>query len=142
MGKFVFRLQKVLDHRIRIEDVKKQAFMKSRLVYLKEKEKLDQLIHRLDTINSSPVSGKNSFSYISRYNYITLLGERIEDQEKVVNVRLEEMNTKKLEFEGSQKDRKVIDKLKEKAKVEYDFNMDKLEQKQNDEYALYGYVRK
>lgn len=142
MARFKFRLQKVLDHRIRIEDAKKQAFVRSRQVYLKEKEKLDALKTELDICNSKPVIYGSPYFYIAKYNYILLLDERIDDQEKVVAVRQEEMNAKKVEFESSQKDRKVIDKLKEKAAMDYNFEMDKLEQKQNDEFALYGYTRK
>jgi flagellar FliJ protein len=142
MRRFVFNLQKVLDHRMRIEDAKKHEFVKSRLIYLKEKEKLTTLEGKLDDLVSGSPSGNNTFSYIARYNYMLLLEERIDDQKRAVGVREGEMNEKKLEFEISQKDRKVLDKLKEKAHIEYNFNMDKLEQKQNDEFALYGYVRK
>lgn len=142
MAGFEFRLQKVLDHRMRIEDAKKQAFIKSRLVYLKEKEKLKGLENKLDELVSGEPGGSHAFSYIARYNYMLLLEERIDDQKKVVSVREGEMNQKKLEFEYSQKDRKVLDKLKEKARTEYNLHLDKIEQRQNDEFALYSYVRK
>lgn len=142
MARFVFRLQKVLDYRERIEDIKKQAFVKSRFEYLTEKKKLDDLENKLDDLMSCPSPGNTAFSYIARYNYMTLLEERIEDQAKITSMHEEKMNQKKQEFEASQKDRKVLDKLKERARSDYNFNMDKLEQKQNDEFALYSYVRR
>lgn len=142
MGRFTFRLQKVLDHRLRVEDVKKQAFVKSRLSHLREKRILDDFHDSLKECNSRPVTGGGAFFYISKYNYITLLEERIEDQSKKVKVLYDEMNEKKLEFEDSQKDRKVLDKLKDKAYSEYNSSNDKEEQKQNDEFAIFGYVRK
>lgn len=142
MGRFVFNLQKVLDHRMRIEDAKKQDFIKSRLVYMKEKDTLDVLRYKLDECISNPASYKDSYSYITRYNYMVMMEDMIKDQEKVVSVREGEMNEKKLLFESSQKDRKVMDKLKEKASAYYNLEMDRFEQKQNDEFALYGYVRK
>jgi flagellar FliJ protein len=143
MAKFVFRLQKVLDHRLRIEDEKKRAFVKARLAYLNELEKLDNLQNELDICNSKLVDSLSTpFQYIVKFQRTALLQERIEDQGKAVKVKEEEMNSKKVEFEMAQRDRKVIDKLKEKAQREYVAAADRLEQKQNDEFALYGYVRK
>lgn len=143
MGRFVFRLQKVLDHRVRVEDEKKRAFVKARLAYLKDKEKLDNLKRELDECNSKGIEAHlKQFQYIIRLHYIELLEERIEDQAMVVKVREDEMNSKRKEFEASQKDRKIIDKLKEKAQREYNISADRMEQKQNDEFALYGYTKK
>jgi flagellar FliJ protein len=143
MGGFVFRLQKVLDHRSRIEENKKQVFAKSRIQYLNEKEKLDILNDTLKGFYSRDGQKNTSaFSYIAAYNYSTLMEERIEDQEKVVSVCEEDMNKKKDEFNVSRKDRKIIDKLKENALQEYNADIEKREQKMNDEFALYKYVRR
>jgi len=142
MKGFVYRLQKVLEYRIRIEDEKKQAFVKARLEYLKEIERLQNLQHSLDLIISQENRGDNIFSYITRYNYYILLEERIEDQSMRVKIYEDEMNKKKYEFQESQKARKVLDKLKDNAQNEFMESLDRIEQKQNDEFALYGYMRK
>lgn len=143
MKGFVFRLQKVLDHRMRVEDEKKLSFVESRINFLKEAKKLDELKKELDDCSSKPITSFSTpLQYIMIFNYISLLDERIEEQSKVVKARKDEMDIKKAQFEGSRKDRKVIDKLKENAHREYNIFMDNLEQKQNDEFALYGYTRK
>lgn len=142
MERFTFRLQKVLDHRVRVEDIKKQVFIRARLSYLNEKKGLEKLQCSLNGCTSTPVKSTGVLNYLAKYNYITLLEERIDNQSKVVKVCEDEMNEKKAEFEKSQKDRKVIDKLKENAYGDYNIFIDRLEQKQNDEFALYGYVRK
>lgn len=143
MGGFNFRLQKVLEHRERKEDEKKQTFVNARHEYLREKEILDTMYSTLDgCMNDTTEKSTGIFTYIAKHNYITFLEERIEDQIKKVRIYEEKMDEKKIEFQQSQKDRKVIDKLKENAHREYKINMDRLEQKQNDEFALYGYVRK
>lgn len=143
MKGFVFRLQKVLDHRMRVEDEKKLSFVESRANFLRESKKLDELKKELDDFSSKPIKGfSTSLQYIMTFNYISLLDERIEEQLKVVKAKKDEMDIKKVQYENSRKDRKVIDKLKENAHREYSIQMDKLEQKQNDEFALYGYTRK
>lgn len=143
MKSFVFRLQKVLDYRMGVEDEKKQAFIKARLDYLREKDILDYLHEKLEGCYNDVTEKESSiFAYIAKYNYMTFLEEKKEDQVKKVQVYEEEMNKKKYEFTESQRDRKVIDKLKENALMEYRTSLDRLEQKQNDEFALYGYMRK
>lgn len=143
MKKFVFRLQKVLDQRLRAEDEKKREFVKARIAYTKEKEKLDGLREELLDCNLKLVdSFSGSFKYIVKYNHISLLEDRIKDQELVVKFMEQEMDSKRAEFEKSKKDRKVIEKLKENSQNEYNTFIDKQEQKLNDEFALYGYVRK
>ena len=140
---FAFRLQKVLDHRVRVEDIKKQTFAANRLAYLKEKENLDIMQGKLNEhVSNTAAKKSNIFNYVSHYNYMTLLEKWIEDQSIRVRLSEEEMNKKKLEFEESQKDRKVIDKIKENSFKEFKLNSDKLEQKHNDEFALYAYMRK
>jgi flagellar export protein FliJ len=143
MGRFIFRLQKVLDHRAQIEDEKKQFFMKARIEYMREKAKLETLQNELRELNLKTTPPQSDvFIYIARYNYKTLLEERIEDQVIKVDLYEEEMNKKKAEFNESRKDRKVVDKLREKALANYNAEADALEQKQNDEFALYGHMRK
>lgn len=143
MQKFSFRLQKVLEHRIDVEEEKKRSFVKARNDYLREKEKLETLKRRLHEFSFEEFE-KNTgiFTYIARYNYIAFLEERIEEQEKRLKLFEKAVNEKRHEFEESKKDRKVLDKLKENALKDYRINMDRLEQKQNDEFALYGYMRK
>jgi flagellar FliJ protein len=143
MTGFVFRLQKVLDHRIRIEDARRQAFIMARQGYLNEKELLASLEQKLVELNSRSVEKTSGvYTYIAAINYGALLEERIEKQSGKVQSAMEEMDKKRVKFEESQKDRKVLEKLREKALEEYLELQDKAEQNRNDEFALYGYVRK
>lgn len=144
MKGFDFRLQKVLDHRQGVEENSKQIFVKSRLEYLKEKEKLDQLKQEMyrELETARDAKKVNAFYYINRQNYIAALEDKIKDQEKRALVFHQNMEKKREAFRESQKDRKVIEKLKEKAYGEFVSESERLEQNQNDEFALYGYVRK
>jgi len=142
MARFAFRLQKVLEHRQRIEDDNKILFAKSRQVYLSEKEKLQMLYKKLEESRTDKVEKSTGiFTYIAKYNYMLLLEKRIEEQTKRVKACENDMLIKKNKLEESRKSRKVIDKLKENTYKQYMRNMERLEQKQNDEFALYGYMR-
>ena len=112
MEKFAFRLQKVLDHRMTVEDIKKRAFVKSRLKYLKEEKNLKCFKDKFSEHIAKPVKSTGIVQYIANFNYISLLKERIDEQEKVVKLIEDEMNIKRKEMEDSKKDRKVMDKLK------------------------------
>jgi len=54
----------------------------------------------------------------------------------------DELAIKKDELTKSTADRKVIEKLKEKAKDEFNLEVGQKEQKLNDGFALFSYVRK
>jgi flagellar FliJ protein len=143
MKGFTFRLQKVLDHRIDVEDTKKDEFVKSRMEYIKQQEHLESLKQEIARTNKiKPKKSTNIFSYITMNNYKTALNEKTEIQEKRVDIYRESMNQKKEEFLESKRDRKVIEKLKDKAHNEFTIDQNKSEQKQNDEFALYGYMKK
>lgn len=142
MGSFTFRLQKVLDYRTKIEDQKKQEFMKARLDYTKQEEKLNSLKMELQDCIKKGWLFSDVFHYQVMNNYITFMNEKIDKQYKVTKSSKKIMDEKKSEYTESRINRKVIDKLKENAFDEYKKDSDSIEQKQNDEFALYGYMRK
>lgn len=143
MKGFTFRLEKVLDHRIDIEDNKKNEFVKSRMEYINQQKHLEYLKQEIIRTNKiKPKKNTNIFTYIAMNNYKAMLEEKTETQEKKVDIYRESMNQKKEEFMESKRDRKVIEKLKDKAYKEFIIDQDKNEQKQNDEFALYGYMKK
>lgn len=142
MGSFTFRLQKVLDYRTKIEDQKKQEFMKARLDYIKQEEKLNSLKKELQDCIKKGWLFSDVFHYQVMNNYIAFMNEKIDKQYKVTKSSEKIMDEKKSEYTESRINRKVIDKLKENAFDEYKKDSDSIEQKQNDEFALYGYMRK
>lgn len=142
MDSFDFRLQKVLDYRIKIEDKKEQEFIKSKADYLQQKEKLDSLNEELQSCIQKGWVFSDAFHYQAMYNYVTYMNEKIDRQHEETRSAKEAMDAKKSEYTDSRRDRKVIDKLKENAFNSYKKDLESIEQKQNDEFALYGYVRK
>lgn len=142
MNPFVFRLQNVLDYRKTIEAQKEQEYSKTRSDYLKEKEKLEGLQRKLQSCTQSDWGYTDAFHYQAMYNYMEFMAEKIDSQIEITDRTEGKMNEKKAEYTDSRKDRKIIDKLKENAFKDYKHESDSAEQKQNDEFALYGYMRK
>ena len=142
MGSFTFRLQKVLDYRNILEDQKEQEFIKSRIDYIHEKDKLNNMYEEMQAFIQEDRFFSDAFHYKTRYNYMTNMIEKIDKQQEITEAAEETMDGKKSEYTDSRKDRKVIDKLKENAFADFKKGSSSAEQKQNDEFALYGYMRK
>lgn len=140
MSKFKFRLEKVLDMKVRSEEESKIEHAKAL------KEKMD-VQAELDYLNS------NYKKYANMYNvedivkrkiissYLTSLHLTIEDTKKVLEEKQKVLNEKQQDLIQKQLERKSIEKLKENAINIYNKEMDLKEQSQNDEYALQSYMR-
>ncbi len=141
MDAFSFRLQKVLDYKEKIEEKKKEEFVKA----LKHQLEMEQeLQHFVDTKSSSNeliygLKSSNDFQNFSRY--IEFLDNKIENAKYKLEKATEQLELKKQELIKSTSDRKVLDKLKERAKQDFDAESNKREQKLNDDFALFSYVK-
>ena len=142
MKKFVFKLQKVLDYRFEIEEKKKDEFAKAQKKLLSEKNKLESLIERKKSAVEDKSNYKSKLDYQLLLNYIDFMDDKIENQMAEIKKAEDELAIKKDELIKSTADRKVIEKLKEKAKDEFDLETGQKEQKLNDGFALFSYVRK
>jgi flagellar FliJ protein len=142
MKKFVFKLQKVLDYRFEIEEKKKDEFAKAQKKLLSEKNKLESLIERKKSAVEDKSNYKSKLDYQLLLNYIDFMDDKIENQMAEIKKAEDELAIKKDELIKSTADRKVIEKLKEKAKDEFNLEVGQKEQKLNDGFALFSYVRK
>lgn len=141
MEKFVFKLQKVLDYKFEIEEKKKDEFAKAQKKLLSEKDKLENLIERKKSAVEDKSNYKSKLDYQLLLNYIDFMDNKIENQMAEIKKAEDELAIKKDELIKSTSDRKVIEKLKEKAKDEFDLEVGQKEQKLNDGFALFSYVR-
>jgi flagellar FliJ protein len=140
MERFDFKLQKVLDFRINIEEKKKEEFVAAQKNLLRQQDILSNLISQRDKTANDSTSFKTVLEYQTLVRYLDMMTKRINIQrEKAIEAR-EVLEQKNQELIRSISDRKVLDKLKEKAKQEYDFEVEKTEQKMNDDFALFSYI--
>ncbi len=140
MDNFKFRLQKVLDIRVKNEDESKIRYSKAQgekravekeLENLKlSYEKYSDTIDIEDGVERSIVS--NYLDFVS--NMIEKTGNELKEKEVLVNeARLELLN--------NQIERKSIEKLKENKYKIHKKQADQKEQAINDEFGIYSYFR-
>lgn len=140
MGKYKFKLQKLLDIRINKEEESKREFQQAKRESLKVKEKLDLLranYEKYDDISDfkSIIEQKITHNYLKSLIYsIDKAKTELKDKEKVVEI-------KRNELQKRQVDRKTVDILKEKQEAAFIKEQNRMEQKANDEFALYGFIR-
>ena len=141
MEAFNFQLQKVLDYKGKIEEKKKEEFVKALKFQLAQEKELK---HYIDTKNDSKeffYNLKSSADFQNFSRYIEFLDTKIENSKYKVVKATEQLEQKKQELIKSTSDRKVLDKLKEKAKQDFEAENNRKEQKLNDDFALFSYVK-
>ena len=141
MSNFKFKLQKLLDIRVNEEEESKLFYSKAQ----NQKNIVENKLHELENNYKkySDISrAKDTISQKITMNYLSYLNTTIKDTEK-------ELEAKKIELEKAKKDfidkrikRRSLEVLKENNILEIKKEEERLEQISNDEFALYGYIRK
>lgn len=141
MEKFNFKLQKLLDIREDMEERSKVIFKKAQDEKNNTQIKLQNLTENYEKYsevrkNGSVIEQKITQAYL---NSLTLcIDETNEELRKKCSV-LEE---KREELKQKQIERKTVEILKDKQEAKFIKEQNQIEQKNNDEFALYGFIRK
>jgi len=118
MAKFNFKLQSVLDLKVQMEDNKKNEFGSAVQKLEYEKKVLENIKHEKEkniNVFGNELKNKAKVSTIRQINsYISLLGQKIEVQKENVNKASNIVDKKREELLEAVKERKIMDKLKEK----------------------------
>lgn len=141
MDNFKFKLQKVLDYKAKLEEEKKEEFVEAQKRLLCEKKLLEELIYIKKEAQNRKFNFKHSYDFQNHARYLDHLDDKIENQKEVITAAKAQYEIKKDELIKLTSDRKVIEKLKDKARQEFEFEQNRIEQKQNDDFALFGYIR-
>ena len=83
----------------------------------------------------------NTTQYKIATNYLIALYKNIEQEKIKLQEKIKEVEIKRGELIQKQMDRKTVEILREKKLSEYLKEIEKQEQRSNDEFALYGFVR-
>jgi flagellar FliJ protein len=143
MARFVFKLQPVLNVKRQVEDNIKNELGKAVRKLEEEKQKLAALVNVLEGIVAefNDRTRKTTVSKLILYNaYLSLLDFKIKQQK--VNVNKASVNVDKIREEliFAMKERKIMEKLKEKKYEMYLDDLKAAEQKTNDDLAGYMYI--
>ena len=138
---YKFRLQKLLEIREKTEEKEKILFMEaSNAKHLVEKQ-LEDLQDNYNRYSSINLSKASTIERKIQHNYLNLLSSSIEKTTVDLEDKKQSLELKRQDLIDAQVNRKTVEILKEKKQKEYLWEMARVEQLQNDEYALYGFVR-
>ena len=141
MSNFKFKLQKLLDIRVNEEDESKLFYSKAQ----NQKNIVENKLHELENNYKkySDISrAKDTISQKITMNYLSYLNTTIKDTEKELEAKEIELEKAKKDFIDKRIKRRSLEVLKENKILEIKKEEERLEQISNDEFALYGYIRK
>lgn len=142
MKRFAFRLQKLLDIRVRRETILKEELAKLLYFQKLEEEKLIKIERKLsnaqETKGSLQQQERTNPNEIEQYQFFidSLVFKRI-NQLYVLDQAKRRVTLKREELIEASKEKKIIEKLREKKEYAYYLELDQLEQKTMDEIATY-----
>ena len=141
MSNFKFKLQKLLDIRVNEEEESKLFYSKAQ----NQKNIVENKLHELENNYKkySDISrAKDTISQKITMNYLSYLNTTIKDTEKELEAKEIELEKAKKDFIDKRIKRRSLEVLKENKIFEVKKEEERLEQISNDEFALYGYIRK
>ena len=141
MSNFKFKLQKLLDIRVNEEEESKLFYSKAQ----NQKNIVENKLHELENNYKkySDISrAKDTISQKITMNYLSHLNTTIKDTEKELEAKEIELEKAKKDFIDKRIKRRSLEVLKENKILEIKKEEERLEQISNDEFALYGYIRK
>lgn len=140
MEKYKFKLEKLLNIRKENEEKAKKEFMEAQ----REMKKVQEIIQELKDKHNKYNFPKANESIIERKirdNYLNALEQDIINSENLLKEKIAFVEIKRKEVMAKQIDRKTVEKLKDKGQEIFDKEQSDIEQKANDEFALFGYMR-
>lgn len=140
MTNYKFKLQKLLDIRIKEEEESKLEYTKAQ----NDKKTLEDNIKKLDCSYKKYAQFEESEDTISqkvRLNYLHSISQTIEQSNKILEAKEKIVLEAKDKFIEKQIDRKSLETLKENKLIKLRKEEARKEQIENDEFALYAYMR-
>lgn len=142
MAGFKFRLEKILEHREMLENIKKGEFSK---IQTKLNFEIDEL-SRLKNIRKSLAEDKEEASTnITTMNELQIYNKYILDLNRIIELQIKKIENIKQEVEKvrtelieSTKNKKVIEKLKLRDHQQYLYEEKKEEEKITDQFVSYS----
>ena len=137
---YKFRLQKLLDIRKKVEDKSKIEFKEAQREKNLVEEELENLevrykTHRNIDSYESLVKQKIKQNYLNALNFaINETNVTLEDKHKI-------LEQKRQNLAKCQVEKKTVEVLKENQKTAFLKEQNQIEQKNNDEFALFAFIR-
>jgi flagellar protein FliJ len=141
MAGYKFPLQKLLDMRAEKEEQSKRKFMEAQREKQIVEQKLDEMKQNYDRYNVVNIEETLIERKIKRH-YLNALNVGIAETSTELEEKNEKVDACRTDLKQKQIDRKTVEILKEKKREAFIKEQDRIEQVNNDEFALYAYVRR
>ena len=138
--RYRFSLQKLLEIREEKEEESKRLFTETKNRKIATENELKELRELYENYKGIKPGETVIYQKIKR-QYLKALVFGIKEKEKELELREKELEQRRLELKEKQIERKTVSKLKEKQYESYQKEQNRIEQLNNDEFALYGYMR-
>lgn len=141
MSNYQFSLTKVLNWRESVESVAKSDFLTQKTLQEEQEQKLLAIKKASEDLKVSSVRFNNINLMRQQYLYKNYLAEQIEVEEGYLAKVTQETERELAIFLQAKKERKIMDKIKEKHYENFLFQQKSIEQKELDEMGSlrYGY---
>lgn len=146
MAKFIYRMQSVLDIKLKLESQAKMQFAAAKMRLDEEEEKLSVLFGRKAAYEEEGRKLRNHKLNVrdirDNRTAISNMDSFIEEQKVRVAVERKNVEAAREELQEVMQERKTHEKLKEKSFEEYCLEENKKESKEIDELVSYTYGQK
>ncbi len=145
MNRFVFKLEPLYDYRQRLEEASQREFSEALLLLEEEERKLIELqnsyIKGCEDLDRLKEEGGQAEELGMYGAYFYGLKKHISEQQQIIESARQLFEARRSELEEATKEKKVVETLKEKSYDQYVKDLDKAEQKENDDLVSSRFKR-
>lgn len=138
---YKFSLEKLLEIRQDKEEESKREFTESKKAKVNTENELNNLNECYEKYKGIKPGEDVIYQKVKR-SYLAALNVGIKQKTKELKIKEKELEIKRQELAKRQVERKTVSRLKEKGYASFIKEQDRIEQLNNDEFALYAYMRK
>ena len=143
MAKFTYRMQSILDIQYQLENQAKMELGRAQMKLMEEEEKLQELFDRKEAYLEEGKKMRSDALHVDdlrdNTNAVLIMDEMIEAQKEQVALAEKEVEAARLKLQEIMQERKMHEKLKEKALEEFVREENAAEGKAVDELTSYTY---
>lgn len=141
MRAYNFSMERVLEWREDLERDSMEKFAAKQNELQKEKSVLMGIKSEYENLKKGATEFNKTSDIRNMHLYKQVLLDKMDEQNLVVNEKSKELEERRVELVDAQKDRKIMEKLKEKDYMNYQNEVRAFEQKQLDEMAVLKFKR-
>lgn len=142
MKKFEFKLEKILKYRIQISKEKKAEVIAANRVVFEKEEILNEILNEKNKLfqrrNEAAQLYLNITILQNFADYFKVLDRKIGYYKRELQIAEEDCEKKKLEYIRATQDQKALEKLKEKYKIAYNYELSKEEENMIDSIVSFS----